>query len=121
MKHWRKVALILIMIMLLQLIGPTVALFNKCGSKAETISFGVKAERNPIIHYLPEAEYEIPSGIRFVRGIQIGNLTLDISLENTTFYPGITRNLTVSIKNLGTTEDGPFGLYIKTPYFLQRQ
>jgi len=118
MKHWRKVALILIMIMLLQLIGPTVALFNKCGSKAETISFGVKAERNPIIHYLPEAEYEIPSGIRFVRGIQIGNLTLDISLENTTFYPGITRNLTVSIKNLGTTEDGPFGLYIKTPYFL---
>ncbi len=77
-----------------------------------------KSHSYPIINIEPEGKNIVISNKYFGKQVQIDNLTLNISLENTTFFPGIIRNLTITIENNSTSEEGPFGLYVRTPYFL---
>jgi len=82
------------------------------------MDIGVGHNSYPIIDIPPERDSIFVLGEYFVYQTSIENITVEISIENTTFLPGITRNLTITIRNNGTAEAGPFGLYVKTPYFL---
>jgi len=113
---------ILIPLLIVLLLVPT--LRNMALQETESVYFTrhvdtlSKPHSYPIINIEPEEENIVISNKYFGKRVQIDNLTLNISLENTTFFPGIIRNLTITIENNGTSEEGPFSLYVRTPYFL---